>query len=230
MFKHTYLEPGLWRGWFSNGQALEISWPRKWSHGWPGLACQVLIHSNDSDNGNRMLNLAFGPVQAFIPLGISDGPYTVGDEPGWGFSLSREFGLTLKWGERRKSFDWAFRWEVVSWEYEAADGAWRDNRKQWDWRETAKAESYPYAYTLRNGEVQNVTATIRQERVVRGRRYLRHIGWPKERSASIDVSFDGEVGERAGSWKGGTIGCGYTMREGETPLDTLRRMERERKF
>lgn len=47
---------------------------------------------------------------------------------------------------------------------------------------------------------------------------------------AIDVQFSDEVGERTGSWKGGTIGCGYNMLPGESPLDTLRRMEAERKF
>lgn len=47
---------------------------------------------------------------------------------------------------------------------------------------------------------------------------------------TIDVEFDDEVGERSGSWKGGTMGCGYEMRASETPWETLRRMERERKF
>jgi len=28
----------------------------------------------------------------------------------------------------------------------------------------------------------------------------------------IDVQFSDEVGERSGSWKGGTIGCAYEMR------------------
>lgn len=46
----------------------------------------------------------------------------------------------------------------------------------------------------------------------------------------IDVDFDGEVGERTGSWKGGTVGCSYESRPGETPVQTLRRMERERRF
>jgi len=47
---------------------------------------------------------------------------------------------------------------------------------------------------------------------------------------SIDVSFSGEVGERSGSWKGGTIACGYTMLPDESAENTLRRMERDRKF
>lgn len=47
---------------------------------------------------------------------------------------------------------------------------------------------------------------------------------------SIDVEFDGEVGERTGSWKGGTIGCEYELRPNETPYECLKRMEQERKF
>jgi len=33
-----------------------------------------------------------------------------------------------------------------------------------------------------------------------------------------------------GSWKGGTLGCGYTLRKNETPLECLKRMEVERNF
>lgn len=46
----------------------------------------------------------------------------------------------------------------------------------------------------------------------------------------IEIEFDGEVGERTGSWKGGTIGCSYKMQEDKTIEQCLRRMERERKF
>ena len=38
------------------------------------------------------------------------------------------------------------------------------------------------------------------------------------------------VGERVNSWKGGTVGCSYSMLKGETPEQTLRRMEKEREF
>jgi hypothetical protein len=47
---------------------------------------------------------------------------------------------------------------------------------------------------------------------------------------TINVDFNDEVGERTGSWKGGTLGCGYDLLPNETPLECLRRMERERKF
>lgn len=46
----------------------------------------------------------------------------------------------------------------------------------------------------------------------------------------IYINFSGEVGARAGSWKGGTVGCSYEMKPGETPRQTLMRMQRERRF
>jgi hypothetical protein len=49
-------------------------------------------------------------------------------------------------------------------------------------------------------------------------------------STDIDVNFDKEVGKKKGSWKGGVTGCGYKMRKSESPLECLRRMEKERKF
>ena len=101
----------------------------------------------------------------------------------------------------------------------------------WHWRHyrhevLGDREKHPYVYLLRNRELQHRTATIYPEE----RRWWRP--WPPFRMVrkSINVDFSDEVGERTGSWKGGTTGCGYDMRRGERPLDTLRRMERERVF
>lgn len=54
--------------------------------------------------------------------------------------------------------------------------------------------------------------------------------FPRMIRNSIDVYFDGEVGKETGSWKGGTIGCDYDLKKGETMLECLRRMEVEREF
>lgn len=51
-----------------------------------------------------------------------------------------------------------------------------------------------------------------------------------KKTKSLDINFDQEVGKGKGTWKGGTLGCGYSFKAGETPLECLRRMERERKF
>lgn len=224
IFTHTHLERCMWRGWIRNGQSVEVVWPRS------SVGARVLIHSNDDDHGDRMLFLGLGVVGVYIPLGISRLGYMVGDEPSWGFDVAREFGINLHWGERRKHFDWPFRTEVLRWEYETADG-WADKRNSW--RLPAgpdpKTESHPYRYTLRNGEVQERTATIHRQRWWVGRRFLHRLGW-KRLEHMIEVEFSDEVGERSGSWKGGCIGCSYTMRPGERPIDALRRMEAERKF
>lgn len=101
----------------------------------------------------------------------------------------------------------------------------------WDWRHRehkilTEPETHSYKYTLRSGEVQHRTATIQ----VQTRLWTRP--WIPRRlfKRTIDIKFNDEVGERSGSWKGGCIGCGYDMLPGESPLNTLRRMERERKF
>jgi len=51
-----------------------------------------------------------------------------------------------------------------------------------------------------------------------------------KKSKTISIEFDKEVGKRKGSWKGGTIGCGYELLPNETPIQCLSRMERERAF
>ena len=108
-----------------------------------------------------------------------------------------------------------------------ADGSWRD---VFDHSTKPYSEEYPYTYTLRNRTVQNRTATVSKRRHILCRRAFKMIGWPKWTEESIDVCFSDEVGERSGSWKGGTIGCGYDLHHGETMVECLRRMERERDF
>lgn len=46
----------------------------------------------------------------------------------------------------------------------------------------------------------------------------------------IEVEFSAEMGPRKGSWKGGTIGCGFDILPKEHPLNCIKRMEKEYKF
>lgn len=93
-------------------------------------------------------------------------------------------------------------------------------------------ETFDYTYTLRSGEIQRVTATCGlEEREWRWRwfKWFRVPGTYTIRR-SIDIDFSEEVGEERGSWKGGTIGCGYELLPGESIEQCLRRMEKERRF
>jgi hypothetical protein len=101
----------------------------------------------------------------------------------------------------------------------------------WSWKHRDRKvlsdpEAHPYVYTLRSGEVQHRTATINAEQRTWTRWWIPF--WRVSRS--IDVIFSDEVGDQSGTWKGGCIGCSYEMKPSETPLQTLRRMEVERRF
>ena len=134
--------------------------------------------------------------------------------PTYGFVFF-DGGLQLHWGKCKGKRDDPMTIIAMPW--------------QWRHREhkiLTEPESSSYRYMLRSGKVQECTATIKVE----SRLWMRPWFPFRRLSRYIDVCFSDEVGEQSGSWKGGTIGCSYTMRIGETPLDTLRRMERERVF
>jgi hypothetical protein len=91
-------------------------------------------------------------------------------------------------------------------------------------------EKHPYVYKLKNGEEQHVIATISVEEREWRPRWFKWTSLFARKRMTINIGFSGEVGERAGSWKGGTVGCSYELRPDEAPVDALRRMEKERKF
>ena len=223
IFTHTSRERGLWRGWLRNGQSVEISTSR---YGWD-FGAGVHVHSNDADMGDRMLFLKLWRLTIILPLGVIPHPWPAMYGPQWSVYASAEFGLTFHWGLRRKSFDWPWTLHTLAYEHQLPDGSWRD---VFDRSARPYTESHPYTYVLKNGTVQSRTATVGKRRHILCRRAFKAIGWPRWVRESVDVEFDGEVGERAGSWKGGTIGCGYDLRAGETLLECLRRMEHDRKF
>lgn len=113
------------------------------------------------------------------------------------------------------------------------DGSWAEHVGSWERHKDGDGRevmTYPYRYVLKNGTVQERTATVCVERRTWRPRSLRWTSLFEKESISIDVAFSDEVGERAGSWKGGCTGCGYELRRGESPLECLKRMESERVF
>lgn len=170
----------------------------------------------------------------------------------WGVCYS-DRALHLRWGNKTKIFwmPWDYGSNIRN-EVLTVKGTWSpasnvlegiarkalikagvDRQDLWslkipDNREMHEAD---YSYTLKSGEIQKRKAKFYvEEREWRWRLFHPFAIGPKIVSKSISIEFDDEVGERTGSWKGGTIGCGYEMKPGETPLQSLRRMEAERKF
>jgi len=205
--------------------------------------------------GASLLSLAWIPFfiygwgKLYIKLPYDTGMGDECDSPWWGYYFYAVDGkytimeLVTKWGKKGKyiQLPWSLQWYRTSlllkngtWEN---DGYWkgrrrRSNKEFWDskWDDKKFVEKYPYTYTLKSGEKQDVTATITVEEREWRRKWGMYLPVFNRVDKSIKVEFSGEVGERAGSWKGGCTGCSYTMRPEETPLKTLQRMSRERKF
>lgn len=226
--------------------------------GWRGLAFRVGAHETAHLQIACLFFVAFIRLP-FLDRALTTGSCSI-DNPSYGFStfegtIHLDWG---RWGriieppwQRRYLFR---EFLAADGRWLPHDLLWRDYRP--DEGVKPLTQALPYHYLLDNGEVQHVTATVHRERgwivwkwfgestsprahLAPGRR--RRKAWlsdglraiqkrltpPRE---SIDISFSGEVGERAGSWKGGCIGCSYDMKPGEAPVQTLRRMQRERRF
>jgi len=155
---------------------------------------------------------------------------------------------------------WYWVWERTSklkkdgtWQHDLRKKKFDFYTKEWE-NEVWK-EEYPFTYILKNGNIQQRLAIITVHEMEWRWKALKILPFPRMIRKSIDIQFEyggpiereiffekqgnkskylekytGEVGERTGGWKGGTTGCSYSMRQNETPLETLRRMEKERKF
>jgi hypothetical protein len=214
-----------------------------------GLAVALINWGEDQD---WSLHLHLGWPNVFLKL-----PFIPRREPKdssmdrWGFSVCTDTwaGVHLNFGSATKIVHMPWAWEFVrrsvlmpdgrSWVHELADYRLRRSdvpigTPTVDWWRIGDIERWkatlPYRYTLRSGQVQEREATIGVEEMEWRWRWFRWLPFPRMVRRSIDVSFNDEVGERSGSWKGGTIGCGYNMQRDETPEECLRRMENERKF
>lgn len=183
------------------------------------------------DDENLRLSCEF--LWFYINLLIRSGG---GDaERSWGFYFMDRRNFVFRWGKGYYSFDLPFislvfvKHEIMSLDRKRVVYLVQPGLKDFDLEETAKRENsadFSYRYELLNGKTQDVNATVVVER------FTRRWKWTplKQVQDSIWVSFSEEVGPERGSWKGGVTGCGWTMERGETVVQCLRRMERERRF
>lgn len=164
--------------------------------------------------------------------------------PEWGIAIHNNIFWLYKGGKGNMNggtkwwtftMPWAYDWVRTS--NLRKDGTWEHERKgdrknfyEDEWKEVIWNETYPYVYVLKNGTVQKRETTIKVVEREWRPLWFKWTSLFKKIHRDIDVTFNDEVGERTGSWKGGTIGCSYKMIDPELPHQTLKRMERERKF
>jgi len=155
----------------------------------------------------------------------------VNESPRYGFKYHSK-GLWWHWRLKNWVFHMPWDWDHISHMVMTPTGWSKANTDDYEppYSDNRIVESYPYTYVLSSFEIQQRTATIYQERREWRWRWFKWLPFPRMIRTSIDVSFSDEVGEKTGSWKGGTVGCGYDILPNESMLRCLRRMERDRTF
>lgn len=147
--------------------------------------------------------------------------------------------IGIRYGKKFKLYDFPWNYYWIRTSCLRKDGTWEHETKKdrnknfWDtdkWNDILFKETYPYQYITKNGEVQNCLATIKVEEREWRWKCFKWLKLTRKVRRDIEVEFSEEMGERKGSYKGGVLGTNYEMKKGETPYDTLKRMERERKF
>lgn len=226
LFQYARKEKGMWRGWLQDGQSLEFYWNSKPFR----IIAELGFSKDDRDMAHRNLHLALGRFAAFIPLGITEHPWEYGESPSWGFMFSLEYDCRFYFGHWSYYFRLPWADHTLAYEKQLVpgdDSTWVD---VFDNAIEPFSEKHPYRYTLQNGAVQCRVATIHKRRHLITWAWLRWLKIPFKVLHSIDVVFSGPVGEETGSWKGGCTATSHIVKPGETMLETLRRMEVERKF
>lgn len=226
----------LFRCWSSNYRDGEIAYARL---GIQGPRAEIEFPSDWHEHKRAWVRLGIG----FASVAFSF-PWrtTVPDQgqcsgPTYGFYFFDDH-LVLKYGKStgRRGDPSTFIYMPWSWEHQRhdylnPDGSVHHRAGKGDYQPPEETkQTFPYRYTLRSGEVQERTATINGEEREWRWRWFQWLPWPRKISRSINVDFSDEVGERTGSWKGGTTGCGWDWKRGESMEGALRRMERERKL
>lgn len=147
--------------------------------------------------------------------------------------------FVIAYGRKTKHFNlpWTLDWIRTS--VLGKNNKWyhktRKNRNMdfWDknkWKDKLFYETHPYTYITKDNNIQKCLATIRvTEREWRWY-WFKWLKLTRKIRKDIEIEFSDDIGEKKGSWKGGVLGCSYSMKKNETPYECLKRMENERKF
>ena len=214
---------------------MKESYRGRWWEWSPRMGFAFTYEVGNHDDTRHTIHLKWFWGSLFLTLPIRGGIEGC-DVPQYGVYF-REDALVFCFGSKRKYLYMPWAWEWARTSALRADGNWEhahtgraEDFYHKKWKGILWSAQYPYVYRLKSGEIQRRTATLRVEEREWRWRWLQRLPFPRTIRKTISICFDGEVGERTGSWKGGVLSCSYMTLPDEQPLDTLRRMEREQKF
>lgn len=223
-----------------DGNSYEFKWGT-FTPNW-GLVFELIEFSKRKESENHSWYLAFLfifgkfwiplpkwlPKRQFSEMGQTDIRH-------WGFATGAGMGghnIVFRWNKIYKPIEFPWALTHVRTEHLMLDGSWQTEPK-WDsvnpTREDFEAqvakEIHSFKYVLRNGTVQYRLATIHVKEWEWRYKWLRYIPIFRHISRRIDIEFSNEIGERSGSWKGGTMGTAYKMLPNELPSEALYRFQ-----
>jgi hypothetical protein len=172
------------------------------------------LKRDSSQQARLMISLGFVLIMVYFNWkGTADG-IGMDEKPVYGFRFFDDL-LFLQWGQNLNS---GFKRNKTI-------------RMPWAWNHIETVElngsfTYYYTYKLDDGGVQKCLATCRSERTLLKRNWIPY----RKVIRTIQVDFDKPIGPGVETWKGGTVGCMEYMKPGESPIQTLMRMQRERRF
>lgn len=214
-----------------------------WYVGWKSKHLCLTYRAGTYDDGRHNINISlFGWHSMFkLPFYNKDKDCGFYEPPEYGISTFEDT-LWFRWGDKGGSWDLPFvnygnciRWNLYC---GPTDGNLED-KNNW--------AVYSYMVKNGNGVIKDNPTLFHYDytdpydgNVVKCKFYIEEQEWrPKwlkwtKRFAlvkrSIWVDFEDEMGPRKGSWKGGTMGAGFIMKPNETPMECIKRMEKEYKF
>jgi len=221
-----------------------------WYAGWHSWKFDISYEACGYETANGELNISIlGWHSTFrLPWKSKRFPYGDCDAPKWGiaihdntFWIYRGGNGNMGGGTKWWTWDIPF-WTMIHMRHEVMcniDGEKKlipydsigkeKDGKYLPMEKNEMVDRYFYDYTDKyDGEVIPCTFWI-EEREWRPK-WLTWTGRWKYVKKYIEIVFNNEVGSRKGSWKGGCIGCSYDLLENETPMECIKRMERERDF
>ena len=228
----------------------------EWYVGWHDWKFGIYYEECGYEEPNAELHISlFGWHSVFtLPWKSKRFPYGDCDAPTWGIQIHDGVLWIMKGGDGNleggsKWWSWDLPW--VTWEHVRHDVMCNlgdvddpdirlvpydhlqrmNDAKYIPLEENELVYKFHYDYTdSYDGTVVPCVFWV-EEREWR-RKWFKKINWSKARKVSryIEIHFDGEVGPGKTDWKGGVVGCSYDLLPGETPMECIKRMEKERRF
>lgn len=218
-----------------------LNHPKKWTLGF----YITKSYNDDYQRDLLIINALFISIYLILPTKLLKDKK---DGSGYGFYLYQSFSflenIVFLFGEKQKYFEFFWIWkysylEILDFKENVVYAEYNSHNLKSNTFETylfykeKNSKIFDFTYTLSKDTIDcDEIIQKRKAKVCIQKRYWKrkYLPFLKKSEKYIDITFDKEVGEKTGTYKGGIIQCSYEMQPHETPEITLKRMSLERKL